>query len=331
MNQMSPIEKAAGEKPAAISLVLEVTGRRSVGEGIEEFTFASADGAPLPAWQPGAHVEFLLPLAGRTEGRSYSLLGNYSDRQHWRIAVQLQPEGQGGSVWMHKNAVLGAMVPAIGPRQAFTFLKAERYLFIAGGIGITPLLPMIAAVSARGKSWELVYLARSESRFVYAEQLRAYPGGKVQFYASAEPNFDLAAKLESLLAGTAVQACGPAPMLDALEKLAATANGSWSLSIERFTPPELGNGERTFELKLARSNKVLMVSANRSILEVLRAEGIKIDSTCRSGSCGTCECGVLEGRIDHRDQVLTPAERERGNTMMVCVSRAAGDRLVLDI
>lgn len=331
MNQMSPIEQAAGEKPTAISLVLEIAGRRSVGEGIEEFNFRSADGAPLPAWQPGAHVEFLLPLAGGTEGRCYSLLSDPADRKHWRIAVLRQPEGQGGSLWMHDNAVPGAIVPAVGPRQAFAFLEAERYLFVAGGIGITPLLPMIAAVAARGKAWELVYLARSESRFAYAPELRAYPNGNMEFHASSQPNFDLAAKLASLPAGTAVQACGPVPMLDALEKLAAAAKGHWTLSVERFAPPELGNGERTFELKLARSNKVLTVPADRSILEVLRAEGIKIDSSCRSGSCGTCECGVLEGRIDHRDQVLTPAERERGNTMMVCVSRAAGDRLVLDI
>jgi ferredoxin-NADP reductase len=330
MNQMLPIEQAVGAKPTEISLALEVTGRRSVGEGVEEFTFASADGTLLPTWQPGAHVELLLPLAGGIEGRCYSLLSDPTDHRQWRIAVLRQPEGQGGSVWLHDNAVPGTVLPARGPRQAFALLEAEHYLFIAGGIGITPLLPMIAAVAAVGKTWELVYLARSESRFAYTQELRAYPGGSVLFHVATTPNFDLEARLKTLPAGAAVQACGPGPLLTALEQLAA-GNERWTLSVERFAPPELGNGERAFELRLARSNKVLVVPADRSILEVLRAEGIKVDSSCRSGTCGTCECGVLEGRIDHRDQVLTPAERERGNTMMVCVSRAAGSHLVLDI
>jgi ferredoxin-NADP reductase len=330
MNQMSPIEQAMGGKQTEISLALEVTGRRSVGEGIEEFTLVSADGSLLPTWQPGAHIELLLPLAGGMEGRCYSLLSDPADCRQWRIAVLRQLEGQGGSAWMHDNAIPGTILPAHGPRHAFAFLKADQYLFIAGGIGITPLLPMIAAVAAAGKAWELVYLARSESRFAYTQDLRAYPGGSVLFHVASEPNFDLGAKLKTLPAGAAVQACGPGPLLTALEQLAAATAG-WTLSVERFAPPELGQGERAFEVKLARSNKVLTVPAGRSILEVLRAEGIKVDSSCRSGSCGTCECGVLQGPIDHRDQVLTPAERERGNTMMVCVSRAAGSHLVLDI
>lgn len=331
MNQMLPIGQAEPKLSTAISLALTVAERRPVAEGIEEFTFASADGAPLPAWKPGAHVEFLLQLGGECAGRSYSLLGDPEDRMRWRIAVLRQPDGRGGSTWMHDNALPGSVLPAIGPRDAFALLEAERYLFIAGGIGITPLLPMIREVAQRGKAWELVYLARHETRFAYAQELRSIAGGEVHFLASAEPRFDLAAKLEGLAAGTAVQACGPLPLLDALEAHAAKADGRWQLSIERFAEPELGDGERAFALELARSGKTLTVPADRSVLDVLRDAGVAIESSCRSGSCGTCECGVLDGAIDHRDQVLTPGERQQGKTMMVCVSRAAGDRLVLDL
>jgi len=331
MNQMLPIGQAEPKLSTAISLALAVTERRPVADGIEEFTFASADGSLLPAWKPGAHVEFQLQLGGERAGRSYSLLGDPEDRMRWRIAVLRQPDGRGGSSWMHDRAVPGSILPAIGPRNAFALIEAERYLFIAGGIGITPLLPMIKEVSRRGKAWQLVYLARHESRFAYAQELRTIAGGAVDFFATAEPRFDLKAKLDSLPDGTAVQACGPLPLLNALEAHAANAACGWQLSIERFTEPELGDGERAFELQLARSGKTLSVPADRSVLDVLTEAGIAIESSCRSGSCGTCECGVLEGAIDHRDQVLTPGERRQGKSMMVCVSRAAGDRLVLDL
>lgn len=331
MNQMSPIVQAKSDRAAAASLVLQLRDRRPVGEDIEEFTFASADGQLLPPWEPGAHVEFLLPLEGGVEGRSYSLLGDPQDRHIWRIAVLRQADGRGGSVWLHDNARPGLLVPAVGPRHAFNLPDADRYLFVAGGIGITPLLPMIAAVESRGKTWELVYLARHEARFAYASELRALAGGRVVFHTAAAPSFDLAGKLSTLPAGTAVQSCGPAPLLDALEKLASDAAGRWTLSIERFAGPELGAGERSFEVRLARSNRTLVVPADRSLLDTLREAGLKVESSCRAGSCGTCECGVLEGRIDHRDQILTPAERERGNAMMVCVSRAVDGHLVLDL
>lgn len=331
MNQMLPLGQAEPKLSTAISLVLTVTERRPVAEGIEEFTFASADGAPLPAWKPGAHVEFLLQLGGEPATRSYSLLGDPNDRTCWRVAVLKQPDGRGGSTWMHDNIAPGSVLPAVGPRNAFAFLDTERYLFVAGGIGITPLLPMIEDVARRGKPWQLVYLARHESRFAYARELRAIAGGQVHFMASAEPQFDLQAKLDGLLPGTAVQACGPLPLLDALERHAINAGGRWQLSIERFAEPDLGAGEHAFELQLARSGKTVIVPADRSILDVLREAGVGIESSCRSGSCGTCECGVVEGAIDHRDQVLTPGERQQGKTMMVCVSRAVGDRLVLDL
>jgi ferredoxin-NADP reductase len=322
MNQMLSIGQAEPKLSTAIPLALTVTERRPVAEGIEEFTFASADGAPLPAWKPGAHVEFLLQIGGETTGRSYSLLGDPDNRARWHIAVLKQSQGRGGSAWMHDNAAPGSVLPAVGPRNAFAFLEAERYMFVAGGIGITPLLPMIADVSRRGKAWELVYLARHETRFAYASELRAIGGGEVHFMASAEPRFDLQARLDGLPAGTAVQACGPLPLLDALEAYAANASGRWRLSIERFAEPELGAGEHAFELQLARSGKTLSVPADRSVLDVLRDAGVSIEWSCRSGSCGTCECGVLEGAIDHRDQVLTPGERQQGKTMMVCVTEA---------
>jgi ferredoxin-NADP reductase len=330
MNQMFTIDRATNNG-TAVSLTLRVTARRVVGEDIEEFTFAAADGAQLPDWQPGAHVEFKLPLAKGIESRSYSLLGDPADRSQYRIAVLRQDQGQGGSVWMHDKAFVGKVVTAVGPRNAFVFEPARQYLFVAGGIGITPLLPMIAQAEREDTPWQLVYLVRQESRFAYARELRQYPASKLQMHASMEPTFDLKAALDNLPDGTAVQACGPVPLLNALEKFAAAADGRWTLSVERFAAPVLGAGEGSFEIALARSNKVLQVAADKSILEVLRAEGIAVESSCRSGTCGTCECGVLEGAIDHRDQVLTAGERADGKSMMVCVSRAAGNRLVLDI
>ncbi|UVK57325.1 ferredoxin reductase (plasmid) [Mesorhizobium sp. AR02] len=190
MNQIFQM-RPAGKDSTAISLALEVTARRTVGEGIEEFRLQRVGGASLPSWRPGAHVELILPLGDGSQGRCYSLLGDPEDATEWRIAVLKQTGGRGGSVWMHDNALSGVVLPAVGPRHAFSLQDAEGYLFVAGGIGITPLLPMIAAVAKSGKPWELIYLARHESRFAYADALRAYQTGHVLFHVATEQIFDL--------------------------------------------------------------------------------------------------------------------------------------------
>ena len=312
-------------------LALRVASIDAPAAGVRRLRLVDPSGAPLPAWQPGAHVD--LHLGDLV--RQYSLCGDPRDASGWSVAVLREPEGRGGSTYVHDKLAEGDLVTVRGPRNHFPLVAASRYLFIAGGIGITPLLPMMAAADAAGADWSLVYGGRTRGSMAFADDLVATYGDRVRLHPQDEagllPLPDLLPAPED---GTLVYCCGPTPLLDAVAELAA----GWPdglLHVEHFAPAtalhEAGDG--SFEVELADSGITVIVPADGTILETVRAAGVNVLSSCQEGTCGTCETGVLEGAVDHRDSILTAAERAENDVMYVCVSRAAAGcpRLVLEL
>ncbi|MFD5257026.1 PDR/VanB family oxidoreductase [Streptomyces bobili] len=304
---------------------LVVDGIQSAADGVRALSLRHPLGEPLPAWEPGAHIDLLL---GPGLERQYSLCGDPADRSVWRIAVLREPHGRGGSAQVHERLRPGDKVRVRGPRNHFALRPAPRYRFVAGGIGITPILPMLAAAEAAGAEWSLLYGGRSRASMAFTEELARY-GDRVTLAPQDEAGLlDLGPVLDALPEGTLVYCCGPGPLLDAVEARCP----SGALRVERFQAKERQGGEDAgFEVELARSGRTLTVAAGVSVLDTVRAAGVEVLFSCTEGTCGTCETDVLDGTPDHRDSVLTDEEREAGETMMICVSRCRGKRLVLDL
>jgi ferredoxin-NADP reductase len=310
-------------------LELVVTGRRTLADGVLGLTLARADGDPLPAWEPGAHVDLVL---GPDLVRQYSLCGEPADRRAWRVAVLREPAGRGGSAFVHDRLAVGDRVAAHGPRNRFPLVPSPDYLFIAGGIGITPILPMLAAAERAGAAWRLVYGGRRRASMAFVPALRRY-GDRVEIRPQDECGLlDLDSLLGAPAPGTLVYCCGPEPLLVAVERRCR----DWpdgSLHVERFAAAPAGPTAPgvEIEVELRASGRVLTVPAGTSILRAVEEAGVAVLSSCREGTCGTCETDVLDGVPDHRDTVLTDAERAAGDVMMICVSRSLTPRLVLDL
>ena len=313
-----------------VDLTLRVGSRTTGAEGVVVLDLGDPAGADLPAWAPGAHVDLRLP-DGLT--RQYSLCGDPADRSRWRIAVLREPESRGGSAHVHDALVEGAVVEVRGPRNHFPLGPAPRYVFVAGGIGITPILPMIDAADTAGAEWELHYGGRSRRSMAFLQSLEEATGQRVTLHPQDEVGLiDLESLLGTPRPGTLVYCCGPEPLLVAVEQRCA----GWpegSLHVERFAPKDVGEPVLTgaFEVELALSGLSLTVPPEKSVLQVVEEAGIDVLSSCTEGTCGTCETTVLSGEVDHRDSLLTPAEQAVNDTMFVCVSRAACPRLVLEL
>lgn len=297
-------------------------------EDIVSVTLRSGTGEDLPAWSPGSHVDLLLP---GDLVRQYSLCGSPADRATWRIGVLRERDGRGGSAYVHDLLRAGDRVRVAGPRNHFALEPAKRYLFLAGGIGVTPLIPLAEQARAQGEV-SFVYCARSRRAMGYLTQLERDWGADLVVNADDEVGlFDVAGYLAEPEEETLIYACGPAPFLDAVAE-AARAWPSGALHVEHFTPAEHDtSGDTAFDVELSLSGRTLRVPADRSVLQVLRDHDVPILSSCTEGTCGTCEVPVLEGEIDHRDVVLSDEEKDSGEMMMVCVSRCRGPRLVLEI
>ncbi|MEV6174560.1 PDR/VanB family oxidoreductase [Streptomyces sp. NPDC051954] len=305
---------------------LVVDRTESAADGVLALTLRHPFGEELPAWAPGAHIDVAL---GPELERQYSLCGDPADRSAWRIAVLREPDGRGGSAYVHGQLGPGDKVRVRGPRNHFALAPAPRYRFIAGGIGITPVLPMLAAAQAAGAEWTLLYGGRSRRSMAFVEELRRY-GDRVIVAPQDEAGLlDLAPVCDDLPEGTLVYCCGPGPLLDAVEERCPAG----VLHVERFSPKERQrtgeDGE--FEVVLRQSGRTLTVPPDASVLDTVRAAGVEVLYSCGEGTCGTCETDVIEGTPDHRDSVLTDEEREAGETMLICVSRCRGKRLVLDL
>ncbi|MEC3975730.1 PDR/VanB family oxidoreductase [Amycolatopsis sp. H20-H5] len=306
-----------------------VGAKGAASAGVATLELRRVDGGPFPRWEPGAHIDLILDAAPT---RQYSLCGDPADRSSYRIGVLLDPAGQGSSRYVHERMQVGDAARIRGPRNNFPLAKSPRYIFIAGGIGITPLLPMIAEAEAAGAEWRLVYGGRERASMAFLPELEPY-SDRVSVRPQDETGLlDLEEVLGSPAGDTLVYCCGPEPLLVAVEaRCAAWPPGA--LHVERFSPRpiEEAAGSEPFEIVLEQSGVTLAVPADRSILDVVDEAGVFVLSSCREGTCGTCETGVLSGEPDHRDSVLGPVERESNQSMMICVSRAKSPQLSLDL
>lgn len=298
--------------------------------GIVSFELAATSGDKMPAWEAGAHIDLI--LAPGLE-RQYSLCGDPSDHRTWRIAVLREPESRGGSEWVHERLAVGDQVGVRGPRNNFPLVDEQEYLFIAGGIGITPILPMLQRCEASGVPWRLVYGGRSAESMAFRGQLAAY-GNKVTFWPQDERGLiDLDSLLGEPRQRFAIYCCGPGVLLDAVEDKCVPWPDE-ALHVERFRPRAgaLEGDSSAFEVVLDYSDMVVTVPADKSIVDAVQDAGVHVPTSCREGTCGTCETVVLEGTPEHRDSYLTDQEKASNEVMMPCCSRSAdGCRLVLDL
>lgn len=306
-----------------------VERKERIADDVVSLTLRDVGGADLPAWQPGAHIDLVID---GVPTRQFSLCGDPADLSSYRLAILREAEGEGGSRYVHDVLREGDEVGIQGPRNHFRFVPAPRYVLIAGGIGITPLLPMAAAAEAAGADWRLVYGGRRRSWMAFLDELERY-GDRVILRPREETGrMDLDELLGTPEDDTLVYACGPESLLeDVEERMAAWPHGA--LHVERFAARPLSEPERAdgFEIVLAQSGRTLTVPPERSILSVVEEAGVPVLSSCAQGTCGTCETAVIEGVPDHRDSVLNEDERASNEMMMICCSRAVSERLVLDL
>ena len=308
---------------------LRVTAKRLVAQDVLTLELASPSGHRLRDWQPGAHVDLLLPT-GMT--RQYSLCGDRWDPFTYRVGVLREQDSRGGSVYVHDELEVGDLVGVGGPRNNFALVPAERYLFVAGGIGITPLLPMVQQADMLGADWRLLYGGRRRASMAFLDELAAY-GERVQVVPQDEYGLlDLPSFLGAPRPDVKIYSCGPAPLLAAMERACADWP-HYTLRSERFVSEEPAVPVRRapFDVELVRTGVTVTVSSDSTVLEAVGGVGVEVLSSCRQGICGTCETTVLAGAPDHRDALLDDQERRAGDCMFICVSRARSDRLVLDL
>ncbi|TXS49275.1 oxidoreductase [Streptomyces sp. uw30] len=306
---------------------LDLLVRRMTWEadGVLSVELARPDGKPLPGWTPGAHLD--LHVGGFV--RQYSLCGDPVDPTTYRIGVLDEPSSRGGSRHVHTKLRPGQTVRAVGPRNHFALEPAASYVFLAGGIGITPILTMARQADRDGVPYRLVHGGRTRASMAFGAELSALTGDVTFVPQDERGHPDLAAALRDLPADALVYCCGPEPLLNAVEE----ACPAGQLRVERFAAPvvERDGDDTAFEVECRRSGVTLTVDATTSVLEAAENAGLSVASSCRDGICGSCETRVLAGTPDHRDFLLSEAERATGETMMLCVSRCASDRLVLDL
>ena len=308
---------------------VRVESKRQVADGVVALTLREIGGSPLPRWSPGAHVDLVLD---GVPTRQYSLCGDPADHQVWRLGILRDADGGGGSRFVHDRLRAGEVIRIRGPRNNFGLADSPSYLFVAGGIGITPILPMIAAAQAASADWHLLYGGRCRASMAFLGQLARY-GDRVTVAPQDETGLlDLDTFLGSPRPDALVYCCGPEPLLAAVEER-CRAWPPGSLRVERFSARPLTAPVRAeaFEVELARSELTLTIPPDRSILDVVEEAGVGVLSSCAEGTCGTCQAAVLGGLPDHRDSVLTEEERRAGDCMMICVSRSCTGRLVLNL
>ncbi|HSV70074.1 MAG TPA: PDR/VanB family oxidoreductase [Methylibium sp.] len=322
-------------KPPPRSLLrLEVAGLRSEAKGVVALELRHPLGETLPAFDPGAHLEVHLPNG---LVRHYSLSNSPAERDRYCIGVGLAPNSRGGSSFVHESIRRGDRLLVSAPRNHFPLVTdAQAYCFVAGGIGITPLLSMIRWCIEHGKSWRLHYCVRSRQRAAFWEELQSFDGAQegLRLHADDEQagrRFDPREALLGLAADAPLYCCGPASLMSAVES-ATQQRPAGTVHFEWFAAKSAPAVEqRAFTVKLRSSGLALDVGPGQTVLGVLEQHGVPVPASCREGSCGTCQTGVVAGVPDHRDSVLSAQQRAANDCMMVCVSRARSEALVLDL
>lgn len=312
-----PVQRTGWDRDVKVAAVTPVA------DDAVSLRLVSADGEDLPRWHPGSHLDVFLP-SGRQ--RQYSLCGDHADRSSYRIAVRRIAEGGGGSLEIHDGVRTGTVLRIRGPRNAFRMVDATSYHFVAGGIGITPILAMVEAADAQGKPWRLIYTGRTRASMPFLDELAALRSGDLQIRSDDELGVPGAANLlAGLTAKDAVYVCGPPPML-------AVARAAFPVDVrelhsERFSPPPVVGGS-SFEVELRRTGVTVDVGADESVLAAVRRELPEVAYSCQQGFCGSCITKVLAGDVEHRDRSLL--DDQRAESMLICVSRCDGP-LVLDL
>lgn len=322
---------ATEETPELIDVVVDEVA--DIAEGVLSLVLRRRDGQEFPHWTPGSHIDLHL---GNGLIRQYSLWSPMDDLTQLRVGVLRTLDSRGGSEWIHDNLRAGERLSISAPRNNFPLVDSRKYMFVAGGIGITPLVSMIQQVEEQGREWQLYYGGRSRASMALVEQLEEqYGTEKVHIFdEDGRGRLDLESILALPRAHMLIYACGPGGMLEAIEDFCM----GWppgSLHTERFVAGTLGaaGNQDPFSVELARSGKEFTVPPEKSILEVMEENGTRVLSSCRAGLCGTCETRIISGEVEHRDAALTQEDKDAGDVMMVCVSRAAAgcNRLVLDL
>jgi vanillate O-demethylase ferredoxin subunit len=326
------VPESAGE--LRVSLNLEVANITAVTPSIKQVELTLADGGALPPFTAGAHIDLELENG---LVRSFSMLNDPVETHRYLIAVLRETDSRGGSVWVHDHLRQGDRLTSSEPINNFPLNEAgETHILIAGGIGITPLKAMAHRLVSRSASFALHYCARDEGRAAYLNELRTLAGDRLQLYlddGDIARGLDVEKLLATLPSAAHVYVCGPAGLIRAVREVARDwPKGTVHYELFRGSEADIAprSTDQPFEITLARTGKTLTVPADRSILAVLRANGIKVKTLCTEGVCGTCRVRLLGGKADHRDEVLTDEQRER--EIQVCVSRAMpGETLILDL
>ena len=312
---------------------LQVTDVQAEARDVVLIELKAVDGAALAPFEPGAHLEVDLPNG---LVRHYSLTNDCRERDRYVIGVGRAVNSRGGSAFIHQSLRCGMRLATSPPRNNFALDQtANSYLFIAGGIGVTPVMSMIRWCEAQSRPWRLVYATRNCQRTAFYEALREH-GSRVHFHFDDQAGtfLDVREWLAEQRSGHHVYCCGPQTMMQAVQAHASHLPPQ-TVHFEHFAAPSAPTTETAvsaaFRVDLRRSGLSLPISADLSILEVLEANGVKVPFSCREGLCGTCETVVCEGEIEHRDYVLSQEQRAAGKSMMVCVSRARSPVLVLDL
>lgn len=296
---------------------------------IRVFRFRAETDAPLPGYEPGAHIKFDLGSLGE---REYSLIDWPDPDELYTVAVQREDDGQGGSKAMHALTA-GQSISVSEPKNDFPLAEdVPHVLLLAGGIGITPLISMATRLKATDRSFELHYSARTASRMGFADKLKAAFGDSARFYFDDTAPLDLAALMKAQPSGTHLYVCGPKGMIDAARTSAADAGlPEDAIHIELFSAPQAHSGDAAFEVEVHSTGQVVTVAPDQTIIQALEDAGLDVMYDCQRGDCGICQTDVISGTPDHRDVVLSDAEKASGKVMQICVSRAKSARLVLDL
>ncbi|HER26312.1 MAG TPA: oxidoreductase, partial [Rhodospirillales bacterium] len=303
---------------------------------IRKVEFIGEQGKDLPPFTAGSHINLTVADGKR---RSYSLANDPAERHRYVIAVLRQPNGEGGSAWIHDHLSLGDVVEASHPINNFSLHeKATDHLLIAGGIGITPLLSMAWALKSSGARATLHYCTRQPETTAFSGEIKDLFEDRVTFHHDGgDPSrgIDLKVVLASPKNGTCLYICGPAGLVDAARQAAA----HWPQDLVRYElfkardiDPADRKNDQAFDIVLSRQDRTITIAADKSILQTLQDLNMDVDFMCESGICGTCRTKLLGGKADHRDDVLDEEEKSENTAIMICSSRAMpGETLILDL